>query len=100
MDNIFILLGQIVGAGIPFIILFAIVEYIPPLKRYPRTKYSVPTAIGGLLAIGSALGATADRGAPLLASVIAIVLAIWYAVGGLRNARNKKSTAPNSSTSE
>lgn len=100
MDNAFTLLGQIVGAGIPFIILFAIVEYIPPLKRFPRIKYSVPTAIGGLLAIGSALGATADRGSPLLASAIAIALAIWYAVGGIRNARNKESTAPDSPTSE
>ena len=100
MDNAFTLLGQIVGAGIPFIILFVIVEFTPPLKRFPRVKYSIPTVIGALFAIGSVLGATTDRGSPLIASIIAIALAIWYAIGGIRNARNKKAAAPDSPTSE
>lgn len=100
MDNVFVLLGQIVGSGIAFIILFVIVEFIPPLKRFPRIKYSIPTVIGALFAIGSLLGATTDRGSPLIASIVAIGLAIWYAVGGIRNERDKKAIAPKSSISE
>lgn len=100
MDNVFILLGQVVGSGIVFIILFVIVEFIPPLKRFPRIKYATPTVIGALFTIGSVLGSTTDKGSPLIASIVAIALAIWYAVGGIRNERNKNVTAQNSSASK
>ncbi|HLD09067.1 MAG TPA: hypothetical protein VJB68_03380 [Methylophilaceae bacterium] len=94
MDNVITLLGQIVGSGIAFIILFVVVEYIPPLKLVPRVKYSIPIVIGALFAISAALGATTHRGSPLIASIVAIALAIWYAVGSIQNARRSKGIAP------
>lgn len=100
MNIVITLLGQIVGSGIAFIILFVIVEYIPPLKRFPRIKYSIPIVIGTLFAISSVLGATSNRGSPVIASIIAIALAVWYAVGGIRKESKEKSATPNSSTLE
>jgi len=85
-DSVFFIIGQIGGSGIAFIILFMIVEYIPPLDRFPKVKYLIPTVLGTLFAITAVLGATTYRESALASGVIAIVIGIWYAAGSIHHA--------------
>ena len=76
-------LGSIVGLGLVFIVLFAIVEFIPPLKLFPRAKYLTPFLLGTLFLLPFLTSSHGLSG--LLAGVIAVALAFWYACGGIRS---------------
>lgn len=103
------LLGNVVGFGLVFVILFVIVEYIGFLKLFPEKKYIGSWLVGVVFLAYIVWNMKPSKtivGNGTMAVVIASGLALWYAVDGARKGRElldrseKKPDTVDSSESE
>lgn len=81
MSSIISLLGMAAAYAFIFIVLLAIVEYIPVLKLIPAWKYGAPFILG-TIAVGFSASSISGW-LPWLVAIIAIGLAGRYSYEGM-----------------